>query len=77
MNDVLSFLGEQMDQLRPANKPTSVQIQSAKAAAMLVDAYVETICVCMEYGKRKGECPDIDLMTLGNGTSTKKARDSQ
>lgn len=59
-----------MDQLRPGNKPTPESVSAARASATVVNSYLGTIRIGMEYAKTKGAMPDLGF--LGVPTTPKK-----
>ncbi len=69
IEEVFGLLGEQMEQLRPSNKPTREHILAAKTAAHVVDSYLAAVMTCMEYSEKIGEKPNFEFMEIGNGDS--------
>lgn len=61
---MLSLLGEQMEQLRPENKPSTEQIAGARASATVTNSYVAIIRLGMEYSRMQGKKPDLGFLKI-------------
>lgn len=64
VKDMLTLLGEQMDNLRPHKKPTPESVQAAKGTATLVNSALGTIRLGMEYSKLNGQKPDLSFLGI-------------
>ncbi len=64
LKDMLGLLGEQMDQLRPKNKPAQESVAAARASATVVNSYLGVVKIGMEYAKMNGQRPDLGFLGL-------------
>lgn len=63
---MFKLLAEQMEALRPKNKPTSTTVQAAKGTATLVNSSVGLAKLAMEHSKATGQKPKLDFLGLPN-----------
>lgn len=63
-SEILGILSEQMEQLRPANNPNKEAVSAARASATVVNSYVGTIKLGMEYAKQNGRVADLTFLAV-------------
>lgn len=54
INDVLQVISKQLDCMDPDNKPSDSQIHGARATSALVNSYIGTLRVSIQYAKMRG-----------------------
>ena len=74
MSDILMLLGDQMDQLRPENEPTPESVSAARASATVVNSYLGTVRLGMEYGKMSGKQPDLGFLKIEGAKEVQPAK---
>ena len=70
MKELLAALGDHIDSLRPENKPTKELVSAARSTATIINSYIGVVCLGMEYGKMKGQEPDLAFLQI-TGTETR------
>jgi hypothetical protein len=67
VREMLEMVGEQMQTLRPQNKPSTTAIAAANASFKGVNSYMGSIRVLQNQYKLTGETPKPEFLQLLNG----------
>ena len=61
---MLAMVGEQVEGLRPQNKPTREAIGACRAVATATNSYISGVRLAMDAEKARGEKPNMKFLRL-------------
>lgn len=66
LKKMLGMIGEQVETLRPKNKPTREAIGACRAVATATNSYIAGVRLALDAAKARGRTTDMKFLELTN-----------